>query len=205
VFEAGAQGNPPPDDNVLARPIPPGLQPDALANALLRTGFTNAGAAQLKDGAYEEPGPAGSNSTNRVRLAPDLTVHGALPDGKPVAAVVTGSNMGGSGTFYELHLVGLLDNGQPVDLAYIFLGDRAKINSIKFVDDRLVLDMVVQGPNDPMCCPTQPQILNVTYQNGALVSEIQPDTVSATAPAAPAGPPATENNNAGVMELTPTP
>lgn len=162
---------------------PPGLQAEGLRNALYRSGFTAAGSAQLKDGVYQEAGAPGSASQTTLRLT-DFNAYASLPDGKPGAAVILVAETGGSGGFYELHLLGQLDNGQPVDLASIFLGDRVKIDSLAVKDGNFVIDMIAQGPQDPMCCPTQPQTVTISYQAGQLSKQVQTEA-TAPAPGAP--------------------
>ncbi len=151
--------------------VPPGLELAALKAATYRTGFTNSGSAILQDGVYTEPSVAGGASLNTVTLQEPVT-YGRLPDGRVVAAVILASETGGSGTFYELELMGLLENGSPLNLAYTFLGDRVKIQSVEFMDDgSLVVDMLTAGPNDPLAAPTLPQRLTLRYLDGQLVKE----------------------------------
>lgn len=160
-----------------AAAVPPGLQAEGLRNALYRSGFTVPGSAQLKDGTYQEAGPAGSTAQTVVRLT-DFSAYASLPDGKPAAAVILVTETGGSGGFYELHLLNLLDNGQPADLGSIFLGDRVKINSLAVKEGNFVIDMIGQGPQDPMCCPTQPQTVTVSYQDGQLAKQVQTEATT---------------------------
>ena len=85
-----------------------------------------------------------------------------------IAAVIT-FNGGGSGVFYYL-VVFLNDNGTPKYLTATFLGDRTKINSIKYGDGTFSADIITQGPNDPMCCGTLQKTLHFTIKNDELVS-----------------------------------
>lgn len=77
-------------------------------------------------------------------------------DGEEDAILVIASNMGGSGTFFELvsaNSVG--ENLMSID-ATAMLGDRIIINRLRPVENELVeVDMVVQGPDEPLCCPTR--------------------------------------------------
>ena len=124
----------------------------SLKNMDFRSGFTVSGRAPLNNGEYRETGAQGSASETTVRLV-EQVAYGELPDGQVAAAVVLATNSGGSGTFYELALVVDL-NGAPLNIASVFLGDRIKLNSLKFENGQVLVDMVKQGPNDPMCCPT---------------------------------------------------
>jgi len=60
-----------------------------------------------------------------------LTEHVAVGelDGQPATAVILYSSGGGSGTFYELHVM-VERHGQPQDVAWTQLGDRVQINSL---------------------------------------------------------------------------
>ena len=60
-----------------------------------------------------------------------------------------------------------------MNVATTLLGDRVQINSLSIADNQIVVDMVAQGPNDPICCPTQ-QVLH-TY-------ELQDDSLLPTCP-----------------------
>jgi hypothetical protein len=64
------------------------------------------------------------------------------------------SDAGGSGTFYDLAVVVDRD-GEPVNVATTFLGDRLIINGLNLDGDEIVVDMITSGPNDPLCCPSQ--------------------------------------------------
>jgi hypothetical protein len=35
------------------------------------------------------------------------------------------------------------------------LGDRIQINALSIENNKIVVDMITHGPEDPMCCPTQ--------------------------------------------------
>jgi hypothetical protein len=128
------------------------LSLESLKNADYRSGFTVSGRAPLSNGEYREAGPQGSASETVVRLV-EPVAYGELPDGQVAAAVALATETGGSGTFFELALVQDL-NGAPLNIASVFLGDRIKLNSLKIENGQVLVDMVKQGPNDPMCCPT---------------------------------------------------
>jgi hypothetical protein len=147
----------------------PGLEPAALANATYRT--SAAGTVQLTNGTHSAPIP-GSNATVRVTLN-EHVAHGQW-QGIPAAAVVLAANTGGSGTFYDLALV-LAVNDRAVQVAATELGDRIVVNAVRFEDDgRLIVDMVQQGPNDALCCPTQHVVNAYAMQLERLVSEPAP-------------------------------
>lgn len=74
-------------------------------------------------------------------------------DGNEDAVVLLGVTSGASGQF--TYLVPVLNQGTTLQpLAATFLGDRVKINSLTVASQQITLNMVTQGPDDPMCCPT---------------------------------------------------
>jgi hypothetical protein len=99
-----------------------------------------------------------------------LTEHVAFGDlnGEPAAVVILVSDSGGSGTFYDLAVV-VEQDGQPVNVATILLGDRVLINSLTIEDGKIAVDMVTQGPDDPFCCPTQQVVNTYDLQGDQLV------------------------------------
>jgi len=74
-------------------------------------------------------------------------------DGLGDAAVSIGISMGGTGVF-EYVVAMLNQDGQPVQAGYYYVDDRARIDAMAISDLRIVVDAMVHGPNDPMCCPT---------------------------------------------------
>ncbi len=133
--------------------IPPvELTADVLANMTYQSEWTQSGTATLIDGQYSEQAAPGSATKTVVSLTEHIAI-GTL-DGEPAVAVVLVTDPGGSGTFYDLAVV-TNPNGHPTNVASTLLGDRVKINSIDIVGDQIVIDMVKQSADDPMCCPTQ--------------------------------------------------
>lgn len=139
---------------------------ETLQNAEYQTQWTPEGMVQLENGEYRAPAAPGSASEIVVALTEHVAV-GEL-NGEHVAAVILYSSGGGSGTFYELHVMVERD-GQPQDIAWMQLGDRVQINSLAIEDSEIVVDMVTHGPDDPMCCPTQQVVQAYTLQGDALV------------------------------------
>jgi hypothetical protein len=74
-------------------------------------------------------------------------------DGVDDAAVILVSSGGGSGSFYDLCVVTDRDS-DPINSSFHQLGDRQKINNVSISEGQIILDMVIHGPDDPMCCPT---------------------------------------------------
>jgi len=139
---------------------------EALQNAEYQTDWTDTGKVKLENGEHREPAAPGSASEIVVGLT-EYVASGEL-NGQPVAAVILYSSGGGSGTFYELHLM-VEREGQPYDVAWTDLGDRVQVNSLALQDDQIVVDMIAHGPDDPLCCPTQHVVQTYTLQGDELV------------------------------------
>jgi hypothetical protein len=86
------------------------------------------------------------------------------------AAVVYAYNTGGSGFFMMLGAV-MNDQGKPNNIARTNLGDRVKINSLSIQAGKIIIDMVVHGPNDPACCPTVKKIAVYRLAGNKLVEQ----------------------------------
>ncbi|MBP6468806.1 MAG: META domain-containing protein [Chloroflexi bacterium] len=150
-----------------AAAAPADSRQEALANATFLTSILPAGSVTLSGGQYSEPAAPGSASAISVMLT-DKVAFGEI-NGQTVAAVVLVSSGGGTGNFYELALVSF-ESGQPVNVAETFLGDRVQVNSLSIDPNGVIsIDMITHGPNDPMCCPTQPVVNTYELQNGGLV------------------------------------
>ena len=80
-------------------------------------------------------------------------------NGVPSVATILVSNGGGSGVFYDLAVVQDQD-GVPVNVATTLLGDRISVNSLEIMENKIVVNMITQGPDEPMCCGTL-NVLNV--------------------------------------------
>jgi heat shock protein HslJ/LysM repeat protein len=161
---------------------PEGLSPEELANAEYKSEWTQDGTAQLVDGEFSEPAAPGSATMTTVTLQPQYTTYSQL-NGQDAAAVVLVTDPGGSGTFFDLHVV-VSQDGVPVDVASTPLGDRVQINSISIKDNQIVVDMVQAGPDDPMCCPSQ-QVVKTYELQGEQLMETSSQVMGAEA--GPAG------------------
>jgi len=139
---------------------------ETLQNAEYQTQWTPEGVVRLEDGEYRAPAAPGSASEIVVALSEHVAT-GEL-NGEPAAAAILYSSGGGSGTFYELHVMVERD-GQPHDVDWTQLGDRVEINSLAIAEDEIVIDMVIQGPDDPMCCPTQQVVQTYALEGESLV------------------------------------
>lgn len=126
------------------------------------------GVAQLTDGKFEYNYP---NSASGVRVLYQQNTTGDLNgDRIPDAAVILAVDTGGSGTFQTLVVV-LNQKGQPEQAASSLLGDRVKIENFQIQNGQIIINMLVQGPSDPMCCPSQPKQAIFKLQNGQLIEQ----------------------------------
>ncbi|MGD0612628.1 MAG: Gmad2 immunoglobulin-like domain-containing protein [Anaerolineales bacterium] len=118
----------------------------------------------LKDGAYSEGTSPNFYSVQML----DVVAFGDLNgDGVDDAAIILAESSGGSGVFESV--VAVLDSGGlPYPVGQAVLGDRFKVNSADIATGAITLDMLVQGPNDPMCCPTQPEVQTYRLIEGML-------------------------------------
>lgn len=87
------------------------------------------------------------------------------------AVVVIGLSGGGSGTFFSLAAV-INEGGVAKHKGTFGLGDRVIVEQILAEDGKVTLNYIGHGPQDPMCCPTQPMSVTLIYRNGALVDAI---------------------------------
>ena len=144
-----------------------GLTVDVLKNAEYQSEWTASGKAPLTDGEYRESIVPGAATKIRVMLSGRMAF-GYTGDGQEIAAVVLITDPGGSGTFYYLAAV-VEQEGELVNVATTFLGDRVQVKSLSMENGEIVVDMVTHGPEDPMCCPTQRAVQRYTLQEDQLV------------------------------------
>jgi heat shock protein HslJ len=123
----------------------------------------------LANGSYEgEPFVEGGAARPTVEYIENSTVYGDLNgDGIDDAALLLVESSGGSGVFT---FVGsqLNQDSQPVDSGAVMLGDRTQIISMVIENNQVVVEVVTQGPDDPMCCPTQITRKTLALQDGKL-------------------------------------
>jgi hypothetical protein len=143
---------------------PAGLAADAVRSALSRAVLGELafeglleedGPVQLRAGRWTgPPGEGGPGSRPTAALVPFLIARGDLDgDGREDAVVFLQTGAGGSGSF--LHLAAVLDRPEgPRPLPAVGIGDRAEVEALEVVGDKVTLDAVVSGPDDALCCPT---------------------------------------------------
>ncbi len=148
-------------------PVPPtpvpGLTLDMLRNGTYFAPFY-ARTVTLVDGAYTE----GSGATYYSVQMLDVYAMGDLNgDGLQDAAILLVENGGGSGQFESLVVV-TDSGGAPHQAGQAELGDRFRINSVTIDSGRVSLDMLVDGPSDPLCCPSLPETQTYRLVEGSL-------------------------------------
>jgi len=145
---------------------------EALSNMTYPSEWTRSGQALLVGGVYEEPAAPGSASNIVIRLTDSLAV-GRIGD-QTMAALVIVTDPGGSGVFFDLHLVRQRENRWIiVDRAR--LGDRIRVNKLEVERGLVGLDLTVHGPRDGACCPTERDRVSYALQDERLVKVNVPE------------------------------
>lgn len=122
------------------------------------------GSITLTDGRYENP-----SSQVRATLLRQYGAIGDLnQDGQADLATLLTVSTGGSGVFTYL-IAGLVPPSATDSLLItnpILLGDRVQVQSMAIDNGKVSVTMLTQGPNDPMCCPTEKvtRTFSVDYQ-----------------------------------------
>lgn len=135
---------------------------DQAANSTYPSEYVAGGALKLIDNHYED-----SDLTSAELDA--LQVSGDLDgDGTHELVVLLNTGTGGSGLFRDLYVLRRQAGGLVVS-APGFLGDRVEVRALRIEHGELVVDLVVQGENDPLCCPTRPVTYRFRLANNELV------------------------------------
>jgi len=139
-----------------------------LKNAEYQSEWIDSGIVKLTNGEYREQAALGSASEIVIMLSDHATC-GKL-EGQDAIAVVLVSSGGGSGSFYDLAVL-VKTEGRSENVAIQSLGDRVMVNSLVIENDEIVLDMLTHGPDDPMCCPTQPVVKIYKLQDNEILEK----------------------------------
>ncbi len=139
-------------------------------------------ASRLKNGTYKLP-QLGETVTlvngkfDRETSGTDI-VHAALldpiafgdlnGDGVEDAAILLSENGGGTGTWISVVAV-LNQGGTPMQSANHLIDDRAQIRGMTVQNGRIVVDAIIHGVQDPMCCPNFPVGETLQLRNNSLI------------------------------------
>lgn len=146
----------------------PAVDDAALASVTLQTDLLPAGEVTLQDGAFEVEAAPGSAS--KIQFSLGGTAFGDLDgDGGQDAAVVVVSSGGGSGTFYDLHIILATADG-PRDAGATPIGDRIAITGLVIADNEVVVDYLDRAPGAAMAtAPDVPMSIRVTVDATGVV------------------------------------
>lgn len=144
------------------------LTREELENAAYPSFYPLEGVAPLTDGEYRERYDPDAATELVITLGDTITYGDLNGDGLEDAAVILVTDPGGSGTFYDVAVV-LNEDGAPGNIATKFLGDRVDINAMVLDGTEIVVEMLVQGPEDPMAEPSVLVSQRYTLQDGQLV------------------------------------
>lgn len=151
----------------------PPLAVETLKNATYHS-TSLPGNFQLVNGLYQLPPlPEESQDDYFIRLVDPIAFGDLNSDGLPDAAVILKSRAGGTGVFSDLAAV-LNQNGKPLNIATVDLGDRVLINAAVIQAGEIVLDMMIHGPNEGLCCASLRATWKFKLSDGDLVQQPGP-------------------------------
>ncbi len=141
---------------------------EGLKNAEYQSEFSVDGRVRLSNGTYRGKMLPDSATELIVILSDQVALGDLNGDGADDAAVVLITDPGGSGTFHHLSVL-INEDGSPKHVASQLLGDRIKVKSLFIRSEEIAVEMIKQGPNDPMCCPTLQVAQHYVLQGSKLV------------------------------------
>lgn len=106
-------------------------------------------------------------------------------NGQQDAVMIMAVNTGGSGIF--VYLAPLLNLEEKIESPMpAGLGDRIQVNRVRILDGGLIsINMIIQGPNDPQCCPTQEVTQFYRVSEGSVVQVSPPSETLPESPGTP--------------------
>jgi len=119
----------------------------------------------LSGGAYE--GGSGADYV-LANLGEEMALGDLNGDGLEDAAITLNENTGGSGVFVSLLAV-FSEGSVRAQGPSALLGDRVQVNNMSIRDGKILVDLLRQGPNDAMCCPTLKEQQRYEAASGRLV------------------------------------
>lgn len=123
----------------------------------------------LTDGGFTAPDPAAPDYV-RAQLLDNPASTDLDGDGSPDAAVLLAEDYGGTGNFVSL-IAMLNRDGAPEQGPSVYIDDRPQINSLSAENGVITLDVLVHGPDDPMCCAAQRKIMTFTLTQAGLTAQ----------------------------------
>lgn len=143
----------------------------ALPNLEYPLELTSSGKAQLIDGIFEESIAPDSATKTKVRLG-EIEILGDINGDNINDAVLTlVVDSGGSGTFTYLALV-INQNGTPIPLATVFLGDRIIITNLVLQPGKVLVTMLTRETGEPMSLEPRMEVLRTfSLQDDQLVED----------------------------------
>ncbi len=110
--------------------------------------------APLNNGYYFKKHPEYAFSNTELKWG-NMMAYGELNNKGEKDAAITLRYSGGGNSSYVL-LEGVInDNGLPENTAFVNLGDPIKVKSITISEQKIYIDMLIQGSNDAQCCPSK--------------------------------------------------
>lgn len=127
------------------------------------------GPVSLSNGHWEgEPYVEGGASRPTAGLVDNVYYTGDLDgDGAQEAVVFLWTRSGGTGEYTYVMVMARI-NGKIKNIGSALIGDRVRIKGGKITDEKIILDVLQAGENDPMCCPTMLTTRTWSLQNGQL-------------------------------------
>jgi hypothetical protein len=148
-------------------PLPFGLTLDMLKNMSIQLPSSQR-TVTLVNGRFSDTNP---DKPLEAALTDFYAFSDVNGDGLDDAVVIVWENTGGSGMFESLVLV-LNQDGVPLQAGTFSLGDRVQINNVTIdssgAQKKILVDMLVHGPNDALCCPSFPVVATYQYTKSGL-------------------------------------
>ena len=130
----------------------------------------------FKDGKYEQGTDPSQTGYVSISIGDQIVFGDLNGDGLADAVVSLAENYGGTGVFVSI-LVILNNSGQPGRVATASIEDRALVNELKIENGEILVDVTVHGPNDPLCCPSQPSTrIYRLIENNLVLSRLSTNT-----------------------------
>ncbi|HET9913172.1 MAG TPA: hypothetical protein VFQ13_14850 [Anaerolineales bacterium] len=148
--------------------------------------------------------PNASPDNFSTRLFGSVAYGDLNADGIEDAAVILQTHNGGNGDTKELAVL-LNQNGQPYNISTVEVGSMVALEGIQVQAGIILLQGLTLGPNDPLCCPSQPMTWQFQLQNEQLTAANDPGpTPAPTSTPSSALAPSNRNNFYGIPYDSPT-